>query len=71
MISKGLVHGTKSLPSGADVANWVNSAMTEMKAEGEIIRNAWRNHGYEWYFGDKDAGEQDLGGNKEGKEGAI
>ena len=34
MIGEGVVHGTTSLPSRAEVVNWVNSAMVEMKAEG-------------------------------------
>ena len=37
MIAEGVIHGTTSLPSRADVANWVNSVMAEMKAEGRII----------------------------------
>ncbi len=71
MISKGVVYGTMSLPLRTDVSNWVNSAMVEIKAEGGIIQNAWRRHGYEWYLGNKDAGKQVVGGNKEGEERAI
>ena len=71
MISEGVVHGTTSPPSRADVANWINSAMAEMKAEGGIIQKAWRRHGYEWFLGDEDAGKQVLGWNEDGEEGAI
>ncbi len=46
MIAKGVVHGTTSPPLRADITNWVNSAMAEMKAEGGIIQKAWRRHGF-------------------------
>ena len=54
-----------------DIANWVNSTMAEMKAEGGIIQNTWRRHGYKRCLGDKDAGKQAVGGGDEGEEEAI
>ena len=58
MLAKGIVHGTTSPPSRADIANWVNAAMAEMKVEGRIIQNAWRRHGYEGFVvGDKEVGD--------------
>ena len=71
MLAEGIVHGTTSLLSRADVANWVNAAMAEMKSEDRIIRNAWRRHGYEWFVGGKEVGDKVVGGNKEGGEGAV
>ena len=68
MLAEDIVHGTTSPLSRADVANWVNAAMAEMKAEGRIIRNIWRRHGYEWFVGDKDVGDKVVGGNGEGEE---
>jgi hypothetical protein len=53
MITEGVIHGTTSTPTRQDVATWVASAMAEMKREGEIILNAWRKTGYEWFGGDK------------------
>ena len=70
MINKGLVHhGTTSLPPRLDVAKWVDATMLEMKGEGKSIQNTWKWHGYEWFV--NDAGEQDVGGNKDGAEGAL
>ena len=71
MLVKGIVHGTTSPPSRADVANWVNAAMAEMKSEDRIIQNAWRRHGYEWFIGDKEVDNKVVGGDKEGEEGAV
>jgi hypothetical protein len=31
------------------MANWVQNAMLEMKGRGDIIRNAWKRHDYEWF----------------------
>ena len=70
MLAEDIVHGTTSPLLRADVANWVNAAMAEMKAEGRIIRNIWRRHGYEWFVGDKDVGDKVVGGNREGEEEA-
>jgi hypothetical protein len=42
-----------------------------MKAEDRIIQNAWRRHGYEWFVGNKEVGDEVVGGNKEGEEGAV
>jgi hypothetical protein len=65
------------------VAKWVDAAMLEMKGEGEIIRNAWKRHDFEWFIDEpivdapveQDAGgnddEQDAGGNDDGAEGAL
>jgi hypothetical protein len=69
MIKEGLVHGTTSPSSRLDVAKWVNAAMLEMKGEGEIIHNAWKRHGYEWFL--DDAVEQDAGDNDNGAKGAL
>ncbi len=71
MIGKGIVHGTTIPPLRADDAHWVNNAMAEMKAEDRIIQNAWRRHGYEWFVGNKEVGDEVVGGNKEGEEGAV
>jgi hypothetical protein len=71
MITEGIIHGPTGLSLRADVANWVNSTMAEMKAEGGIIQNTWRRHGYKRCLGDKDAGEQAVGGGDEGEEEAI
>ena len=49
MIAEGIIHGTTSPPTRLDVAKWVNTAMLEMKGEGQIIRIAWKRHGYEWF----------------------
>ena len=43
--------------------------MLEMKGKGQIIRNAWNRHGYEWFV--DDAVDQDAGGNDNGAEGAL
>ena len=66
LITEGINHGTTSPPSRADVANWVKTAVTTMRAADRIIQNAWRRHGYEWFLGDKDASKEIVGGNKEG-----
>ncbi len=47
MIAKGIIYGTTSLPTRLDVAKWVDATMLEMMGEGQIIRNAWKRHGYE------------------------
>ena len=58
-----------------DVAKWVDAAMLEMKGEGQIIRNAWKRHDFEWFIDDAidDAPvEQVVGLNAEdGAEGAL
>ena len=69
MINKGVIHGTTSPPSRLDLAKWVHTALLEMKGEGEIIWNAWKRHGYEWFL--NDTGEQDVGVNDNGAEGAL
>jgi hypothetical protein len=69
MIAKGIVHGTTSPPTRLDVAKWVNATMLEMKGEGQIIHNAWKRHGYEWFV--DNAGEQDAVGNNDGANGAL
>ncbi len=46
MISKGIIHGTTSSPQRRDVAGWVDRAMTKMKEEVGITRNAWSKTGY-------------------------
>ncbi len=70
MIAEGIVYGTTSPPTRLDVAKWVDAAMLEMKGEGQIICNAWRRHGYEW-FSDGAPMEQDVGGNDDGAEGVL
>ena len=69
MINEGVVHGTTSPPTKLDMVKWVDAAMLEMKGEGDIIRNMWKRHGYKWFV--DDAREQDVGGNKDGAEGAL
>jgi hypothetical protein len=69
MINEGVVHGTMSPPSRLDVAKWVHTTMLDMKGEGEIIQNAWKRHGYEWFV--NNAGEQDVGGNGDRLEQAL
>jgi hypothetical protein len=49
MIAEGIIHGTTKQPSRRDVAGWVDRAMTEMKGKEQIIKNAWRKTGYEWF----------------------
>ncbi len=49
MTNKGVVHGTTSPPARLDVANWIKNAMLEMKGRGDIIRNVWKRHDYEWF----------------------
>jgi hypothetical protein len=49
MTNEGVVHGTTSPPARLDVAKWVQNAMLEMKGRGDIIRNAWKRHDYEWF----------------------
>ena len=46
-----------------------DNAMLEMKGEGNIIRNAWKRHDYEWFV--DNTREQDVGTNDNGVEGAI
>ncbi len=70
MIAEGIVHGTTSPPTRLDVAKWVDAAMLEMKGEGQIIYNAWKRHGNEWFIDDAPV-EQDAGGNEDGAEGAL
>ena len=70
MIAEGVIHGTTSPPTMVDVAKWVNVAMLEMKGERQIIRNAWKRHGYEWFIDDTPV-EQDAGGNNDNVEGAL
>ena len=70
MITKGIIHGTTSPPKRLDVAKWVDTAMLEMKGEGQIICNAWKRHGYEWFINDGPV-EQDAGGNDDGAKGVL
>ncbi len=62
-------------PTRLDVAKWVDAAMLEMKGEGEIIRNAWKRHDFEWFLDEPiiDASvEQVVDVNAEdGAEGAV
>ncbi len=44
MISDGILHGTTSPPSHAEVARWASSAANSLKGT-EIIKNAWRKSG--------------------------
>jgi hypothetical protein len=70
MIVEGVIHSTTSPPTRVDVAKWVNVAMLEMKGERQLIRIAWKRHGYEWSIDDAPV-EQDAGGNDDGAEGAL
>jgi hypothetical protein len=58
MISEGIIHETTSSPTRLDVAGWVDRAMTEMKEEVGIVRNAWSKMGYE-LFAKERRGAQD------------
>jgi hypothetical protein len=69
MIAEGTDHGTTSPPMRLDVTKCVNAAMLEMKGEGQMIRNAWMRHGYEWFV--DNAVEQDVGGNDDSLKGAL
>ena len=73
MLANGIVHGTTSPLSRADVAKWVNAAIAEIKAEDRIIQNAWRRHGSKWFVGNEEVGGKVVAGNKEGEgeEGAV
>jgi hypothetical protein len=66
MTNEDVVHGTTSPPARLDVANWVQNAMLEMKGRGEIIRNAWMRHDYEWF-----PREQNVNTHDDGVEGAV
>jgi hypothetical protein len=70
MFAEGVVHGTTSPPTRLDVAKWVNAAMLEMKGEGQINRNAWKRHDFEWFI-DNAPVEQAAGVNEDGAEGAL
>jgi hypothetical protein len=48
MISEGILHGTTSPLSRAEVARWASSAMNYLKGL-EIIKNAWQKSGYSWF----------------------
>ena len=69
MINNGVVHGTTSPPLRLDVVKWIETAILEMKGEGQIICNAWKRHGYVWFV--DGAGEQDVGGNNNGAKGDL
>jgi hypothetical protein len=71
MTNEGVVHGTTSPPARLDVAKWVHNAMLEMKERGDIIRNAWKRHDYEWFLDDENSREQNVGTHDDGVEGAI
>ena len=73
MTNEGVVHGTTSPPARLDVAKWVHNAMLEMKERGDIIRNAWKRHDYEWFLDDENSREQNVGTHEDdaGVEGAI
>jgi hypothetical protein len=49
MIAEGIIHGTTRPPSRRDIAGWVDRAMTDMKREERIIKNARRKTGYKWF----------------------
>ena len=44
--------------------------MLEMKGKGNIIRNAWQRHDYEWFV-DNMREQEDVGTNDDGVEGAL
>ena len=48
MISDGILHGTTSPLSRAEVAQWALSAVNDLKGL-EIVKNAWRKLGYSWF----------------------
>jgi hypothetical protein len=46
--------------------------MLEMKGRGDIIRNAWKRHDYEWFLDDENSREQNVGTHDDGvEEGAV
>jgi hypothetical protein len=59
MIAKGVQEGTTSLPMRRNIAVWVDKAMTQMKEEQQIIKNAWLKTWFDWF--DKQEGEGVLG----------
>jgi hypothetical protein len=64
VMSKGITHGTTSQLVRLDVAKWVDNAMGEMRREVEIVQNAWKKTGYEWFV-NEDGGEWVVGGIEE------
>ena len=71
MIAEGVVHGTTSPPTRLDVAKWVDAAMLEMKGEGQIIRNAWKRHGFEWFINGAPVEQVAVVNEEDGAEGAL
>ena len=73
MTNEGVVHGTTSPPARLDVAKWVQNAMLEMKGRGDIIRNAWKRHDYEWFVDDTTSATATATAtvNDDGAEGAL
>ena len=58
--------------SAANLSKWVHNAMLEMKERGDIIRNAWKRHDYEWFLDDENSREQNVGTHDDGvEEGAV
>jgi hypothetical protein len=49
MVEFGLATGTTTTPTRKLVAEWIDAALTEMRSETTIIKNAWRKTGYEWF----------------------
>lgn len=49
MITKGIIHGTTTLPTWHNVAEWVNHAMGETRREEQIVKNVWVKTGYGWW----------------------
>jgi hypothetical protein len=64
MMSKGIIHGTRSTPMRLNVATWVNEAMKEMTRECAMVRNTWLKTEYKWY--DNNEGGVELIGGEEG-----
>ena len=48
MILDGILHGTTSPPSRAEVARWASLAVNDLKGS-EIVRNVWQKSGYSWF----------------------
>jgi transposase len=72
MTNEGVVHGTTSPPARLDVTKWVQNAMLEMKGRGDIIRNAWKRHDYEWFVATATAmATATATVNDDGAEGAL
>ncbi len=66
MIAKGVKEGTTSSPTRRGIAVWVDKAMTQMKEERRIIKNAWLKTGFEWFDKQEEEGVLGVLGGVEG-----